>query len=143
MPNDTASGPSAGNRMLNGPGPRGGAGRPGTGAVRAILAAAVLAGLAASCTPMRWVDMRTGDPAGAEAALEECRQSARQESWRAQWLHGWPPPFYHPYPKYPGWHRPFWLGRPWNDDLYFYLTDFCMRSKGFRLVPVPEGEAKP
>lgn len=106
--------------------------------MRRALASAAVAVTVAACTQLQWVDMHTGSPKGADAALAECQQSAQKESWRAQWVSGWPPPFYHPYRRYPGWRRPFWIGQPWNDDLFYYLTDFCMRSKGFRQVEVPE-----
>ena len=86
---------------------------------------------------MQWVDMRTGSAEGAQAALDDCREVARDEAWRAQWYDGWPPQFYKPYPYYPGWHRPFWHGRAMSGDLQFRLQDFCMRSRGFRLVEVP------
>ena len=92
----------------------------------------------AGCAPMQWVDVRTGSPEGSEAALDECNRLARDESWRGQWYSSWPPLFYEPYPRYPGWRRPFWHGRLFSEELYFRLQDFCMRSRGFRLVEKPE-----
>jgi hypothetical protein len=85
---------------------------------------------------MQWVDMRTGTAEGTEPALADCRAKAWDEAWRGQWLYGWPPPFYEPHPRYPGWRRPFWVGRQFTVALRHRLEDFCMRSKGFRLVEV-------
>lgn len=100
--------------------------------------AVALAVAASACAPVQWVDIRTGSPQGAEAALDECRTLARTEAWRGQWYDSWPPLFYEPDPRYPGWRRPFWHGRPFSGDLYLRLEDFCMRSRGYRLVEKPE-----
>jgi hypothetical protein len=105
---------------------------------RSWLAAALTGAALAGCTPMQWVDMRTGSTEGSDTALADCRNKARDEAWRSSWLASWPPAFYQPYPRYPGWGRPFWINRPLNDDLYLRLTDFCMRSKGYRLVDAPQ-----
>jgi hypothetical protein len=104
-----------------------------------LLPVAVLA--LSACTPMQW--MRDG-AVPATDALEQDASTCRQQAWReAQyraWSYrplgpimmrngsgrsfvGWP---YGPY-SYP-------FGNPFFDEAR--LTDFCMRAKGYELVPV-------
>ena len=106
-----------------------------TGAITTgILLALTLAG----CAPMQWIDPRTGSTAGADAALEECHRLALDEAWRSQWYYGWSPHLYEPFGGYPGWRYPFGHDESFSHDLYFQLQNFCMRSRGFRLVEKPE-----
>src|SRR5262245_8228521 len=99
--------------------------------------------LLAGCAPMQWI--KDGEPAE-PAALEKDSAFCRQEAWReAQyraWAYrpiapvvtrdrfgrstfvGWP---YAPY-AYP-------FGDPFFDEAR--LADFCMRAKGYELVPAP------
>ena len=106
----------------------------------------------AGCTPMQWV--RDGAVPPVEA-LEEDSASCRQQAWREAQYRAWA-------------YRPYWgpafmrrdpFGRsftawPYGPSPYsFYadpafeetrLADFCMRAKGYELVPVPKpAEKKP
>jgi len=113
---------------------------------RFLIALVVLAG----CTPMQWT--RDGAVPAAEV-LEKDSASCRQEAWReAQyraWAYRpyWGPPFARrdafgrgfvawPYAAYPS---PFY-GDPVFEETR--LADFCMRAKGYELVPVEKPAAK-
>ena len=100
----------------------------------------------AGCTPLQWV--RDGTPPDPET-LQKDASFCRQEAWREAQYRAWAyrptapvmirDPFgrrfaawpYSPYP-YP------FGGDPFFDEAR--LADFCMRAKGYELVPVP---AKP
>ncbi len=98
-----------------------------------ILAATALLG---ACTPMRW-DHPAFGPEQTVQEASECRQQAWLESQRQPFMYdGWR------YPRYVrgadgrirAYASPYYM----MNDRYFdemRLADFCMRSKGFRLVP--------
>jgi hypothetical protein len=102
------------------------------------LVAACLVAAAAACTPMRWEHPQLGI-ANADADMQECDLLAWRESWRyAYGFNAWHFPRYHRgrdgrlyyYRHFPGPHH----------DAFFEemrLRDYCMRSKGYRAVPVP------
>jgi len=98
----------------------------------ASMAALLLAASVAGCTPMQWVDMKTGSPEGAQAALDDCNSLARDEAWRGQWYRNWPPLFYEPYPYYHGWRRP---SHRLAQQLYLLAW--------FEKYRVKDGDAKP
>jgi hypothetical protein len=93
---------------------------------------------AAGCTPMRWEHLSLS---GADALKEsgECRQAAWSEAQRQS--------FYGGFGAFPSrWVRGrdgrMYLADPWTSHRHanaFFLEsqlyDFCMRNKGFRLVP--------
>jgi hypothetical protein len=109
---------------------------------RLIVLCAVLLLAAAGCTPMAWVRQDSG-PEELKQDLSQCRQDAwREAQWRSF--------LYRPFgattivdrfgrrlvvPYSP-------FGDPFGDSLLeeSRLTDFCMRSKGYALVPI---EPKP
>jgi hypothetical protein len=104
-------------------------------AIPALLAASLLA----ACTPMQWVRQDTG-PEQLDQDMTQCRQ----EAWREARWHAWS---YHPFG--PSWvqdarGRRFlvWpdtvFGDPFGDRFMeeSRLEDFCMRNKGYQLVPV-------
>jgi hypothetical protein len=93
---------------------------------------------AGACTPMRWEHLSlSGDAAQAESG--ECRQAAWGEAQRQS--------FYSGFGAFPSrWVRGrdgrMYLADPWTSQRHanaFFLEaqlyDFCMRNKGFRLVP--------
>jgi hypothetical protein len=112
--------------------------------MRFVLAAAFLA-LLPACTPMQWVKPET-----AEAASDEDLGACRQEAWREARLRA--PSFPRPLPyvvsdaqgrrvlvsPHGGFHDPF------NDQFMeeTRLTNFCMRAKGYQLVPVEKEATK-
>jgi hypothetical protein len=106
-----------------------------------IRSTAALFGLAialAACTPMQWEHPHLG-VAGVNEAMEDCSRSARQEALRLAYSD----PFYMAPRMYRGrdgrlYYDPF---PSYRRDPYLYegqLQDYCMRNKGYRLVPVPQ-----
>jgi hypothetical protein len=109
--------------------------------MRMLFAVVLLAG----CTPMQWVrDGTSPEPEAFEKDSTFCRQQAWREAQYRAWAYrpvapivtrdpfgrrfvGWP---YSPY-AYP-------FGDPFFDEAR--LTDFCMRAKGYELVPVEKAE---
>ena len=115
-----------------------------------ILATALaLAALALSgCTPMQWV--REGAVPAAEL-LEQDSSACRQQAWREAQYRAWS---YRPFGpiimrdgsgrSFVGWpYGPY--GYPFGDPFLeeARLEDFCMRAKGYALVPVEKKDAKP
>ena len=102
-----------------------------------LLLFAVLGG----CTPMRWEHPQYG-LAGAQEDVASCNQSARAEAWRYQMqARIWEPPRYYRDRDGRIIYDPWGSSRrydPWMDEAR--LADYCMRNKGYRLVPVPESE---
>jgi hypothetical protein len=109
-----------------------------------LLPLAVL--LAAGCTPLQWV-RQDANPAELEQDMAQCQQQAwREASWRSffyrpfgptivQDLHGrrvlvWP-------------HSPF--SDPFGERFFeeSRLADFCMRAKGYELVPADKIQPSP
>jgi hypothetical protein len=100
-----------------------------------LIIAGFVATLVGGCTPMRWEHPAFGpDVAGREAS--ECRQMAWAEAQRQSFMFG---SFGRPRFAYDRYGRPY---PPMFSDFHerqmmeMQLNDFCMRSKGFALVPV-------
>ena len=95
--------------------------------LKIIAAAALLA--TAGCTPMEWVK--------ADVTPEEMSRDVAQchdEAWREAQFRTWPSRGY-------GYGRRR-FGGPWSNDAFFEesrLADFCMRVKGYELVPAEGG----
>ena len=96
--------------------------------------------LATACTPMEWVRPGTSLQQ-MQADSAECNDLAWQESQR-MWL--WDP--WHPWFGYTRFGRsrwPYWGYGPdpmmWRMQIERDLYDFCMRARGYRLMPVPAG----
>jgi hypothetical protein len=85
------------------------------------LAACVLG----ACTPMQWV--RDGQVPAPEA-LQQDTVSCRQQAFRESQSHWWGYPYMYPY------------GDPVFEEAR--LAEFCMRAKGYELVPVETGKAR-
>jgi hypothetical protein len=103
-----------------------------------ILALAALC-LLAACTPMQWQDRRFGTVASA-AEVQECERSAYFEAKNQAFFHSfaWPRTYFGRdgrvyYRRWPDYHDTFFLERQ--------LFDYCMRARGFQLVPVPPADA--
>ena len=99
-----------------------------------------------ACTPMQWV--RDGNVPPTEA-LEKDSTACRQQAWREAQYRAFA---YRPYGpvmfrgpsgrSYVGWpYSPY--SYPFGDVLFdeMRLADFCMRAKGYELVPVPQKPA--
>ena len=111
---------------------------------RLYIALVVLTG----CTPMQW--MRDGAVPAAEA-FERDSSSCRQQAWREAQYRAWAYRPITPYLERDAFGRRFvaWpygpypyplLGDPFFEEAR--LTDFCMRAKGYELVPVEKPAAK-
>jgi hypothetical protein len=108
--------------------------------LRRILALAALLSLAACGPALRWQHPSLSDAeAGAEYA--DCGRQAWSEAQSRAWMNRWSRPSYlrgrdgRLYAYDP------WSARPSFNDTWFdemRLRDFCLRNKGFRLVPVPQ-----
>jgi hypothetical protein len=109
-----------------------------------------LATVLAGCTPMQWT--RDGAVPPAEA-LEKDSASCRQQAWREAQYRSWayrsywgPPlmrrdPFGRAFTAWPYGPSPY----PFYADPAFEetrLADFCMRAKGYELVPVERSAAR-
>jgi hypothetical protein len=103
--------------------------------------------LVAGCTPLQWVrDGEVPDPEALRTDTAFCRQEAwREAQWRAFAYRPVGPimardpfgrRFVSPWPYAP---FPFPAGDPFFDEAR--LADFCMRAKGYELVPVPKNPA--
>jgi len=102
------------------------------------LAMTVIAFLVAGCTPMQWQHAVSGMPPSQDD-LNYCRQSAYYEAQRQAFLNDfmWPPFAY----DRSGVIRPVPFGS--HRNRFFLeqdLFDYCMRAKGYRLVPVPPAD---
>jgi hypothetical protein len=88
---------------------------------------------ACGCTPVQWQHTALG-VSPSEAELEQCNQAAFQEAQRQAFFNdfAWPRRFGR------HWHRP-WPYSSTSDRFFLErdLFDFCMRAKGYRLVPAP------
>jgi hypothetical protein len=103
----------------------------------------LLAVMLGACTPMRWEHPQYG-LAGAQEDYTSCSQSARAESWRYQSsvrAQMWEPNRYYRTSSgrfvYDPWSN-YRRYDPYMDE--YRLTDYCMRNKGYQLVPVPEAD---
>lgn len=107
------------------------------------IAALAVAGGCAS-TPLAWQKPETGALAPA-AELAECRDAAVREVNRHwPWFRYGPGAWGLPWrrdPFWPGWGpRSFAYSDPSRLELIQDLTAFCLRSRGYRLLPLPKGE---
>jgi hypothetical protein len=103
-----------------------------------ILAVALLGGLLGACAPVQWQHASLG-MAPSEAEVGECNRSAYLEAERQAFFYGFGYGFARP--RYAG--RPYYA--PWPRYSYgdrFLLErdlfDYCMRAKGYELVPVQQ-----
>jgi len=107
--------------------------------MRKVVPLVLLCGLAACAPPARW------EKAGAtelmtETDMVDCRKAASQEAFR-YFAFNWGFPFYGPtfwgYAGRPSWLM--WQARLDSDRFHAEnrLTAFCMRNKGYELVPIP------
>lgn len=101
--------------------------------------------LVSGCTPLAWVKPGAS-PAEVDASLQACQLAAwREASWRSTWM-------YRPFGpsvvqdalgrRYFLWPYPYYTD-PFGDRFFeeSRLTQFCMRAKGYELIPVePEGK---
>jgi hypothetical protein len=97
-----------------------------------LFAAAALA----ACTQMRWEHPSFGS-AQTEADLGECSKSAWIEAQQRAFYAGGFGPRYYRGRDGRLYNDPFWFSR--QNDTFFEesrLRDFCMRNKGYMLVPV-------
>jgi hypothetical protein len=111
--------------------------------MRPAIAAAAVA--LCACTPMQWV--RDG-AVPAPDALEQDSSICRQQAWQEAQSRAF---YYRPYGPFAGrggFSRPF-LGWPYGPYSYPFgdplleetrLADFCMRAKGYELVPVEKND---
>ncbi len=106
-----------------------------------LASALFLATMTAGCTPLQWERPGFG-PGVAQADWDECSRAAYGEAQREAFTYGyWGPPGY--------WRRgyggrayfvfdPFWPHYGGGGFLReAELRDFCLRSRSYRLVPVP------
>jgi hypothetical protein len=101
------------------------------------LLAAVCLAAAAACTPLRWEHPQLG-LANVETDQQECDSLAWRESLRFGYgFHMWEYPRYYRGRDGRLYMRAFNLYRrdPFFEEMR--LRDYCMRSKGYRMVPVP------
>ena len=104
-----------------------------------ILLCLGLVAATAGCTTSEWQNASQGTPPS-EAEIAECKQAAYYEAQRQTFFYGG---YGLGWPYYPSLRRA--TRGPWPrstiNDRFFVerdLFDFCMRAKGYRLVPVPE-----
>jgi len=108
--------------------------------MRKVLPIVLLLAVAGCATPSRWEKPGVSEEALAHD-MADCRQAAAQESMRV-----------YPYGYGYGW--PYWGGRTnymlWQqrqESDRFYaenrLREFCMRNKGYALVPIPQPAKTP
>lgn len=101
------------------------------------LAALALIALLGACSPMRWEHPQYG-MAGTDTDLRDCTQSARTEAWRSSFGYSaFDHPRYYRGPNGQRYYDPFPMRRDSTFDEW-QLRDYCMRNKGYKLVPVPE-----
>jgi hypothetical protein len=105
--------------------------------MRKVFALAALTGLAGCGTPSHW-EKPGADLEATRADVRDCRRLASQEAFRQQAFDVGFARYGSPWWGYP--HRPSYaVFRSRLDTDRFYsdhrLTNFCMRSKGYELVP--------
>jgi len=104
--------------------------------MRRVAALVILLTLGA-CTPMRWEHPQYG-LAATDTDLTDCSRSARAEAWRSSFMYSaWDSPGYYRGRDGRRYYDPFPMRRSSTFDEW-QLRDYCMRNKGYRLVPVPE-----
>ncbi|HEX6265849.1 MAG TPA: hypothetical protein VFZ81_03015 [Burkholderiales bacterium] len=101
---------------------------------------------AAGCTPMYWVRQDTG-PEQLDRDMELCQRAAwREASWRASFYRPLGPTVIH---DLHGRRLLVWPYSPFSDpfgDRFFEesrLAHFCMRAKGYELVPADKIQPSP
>lgn len=101
----------------------------------------IIAALLGACTPVQWEHARFGGAATADE-VQECERAAYFEAQRQAFFSRGPW-----YPYYAGrrFYRDPWgpFGRQNSFFLERDLFDYCMRAKGFRLVPVRPADRFP
>jgi len=109
-----------------------------------VLALAVL--LAAACTPLQWV-RQDASPVQLEQDMAQCQQQAwREASWRSFYYPALGPTLIH---DLRGRRVLVWPYSPFSDpfgERFFEesrLTQFCMRAKGYELVPADTIQPSP
>jgi hypothetical protein len=102
--------------------------------------------LAAACTPLQWV-RQDANPAQLEQDMAQCQQQAwREASWRSFYYPSLGPALIH---DVRGRRVLVWPYSPFSDpfgDRFFEesrLTQFCMRAKGYELVPAETIQPSP
>jgi hypothetical protein len=100
--------------------------------MRKVVPFVLLLAVAACGAPARW-EKPGVSPEGTVADITDCRRAASQEVFL--YFYGLPPPLW-PY-------RRSWLNwQMYEESQRFYaenrLTAFCMRNKGYELVPIPK-----
>jgi hypothetical protein len=102
--------------------------------------------VAAGCTPMLWV-RQEGSPAQLEQDLAHCQQEAwREASWRSWFYRPFGPTVVH---DLHGRRLLAWPYSPFSDpfgERFFEesrLAHFCMRAKGYELVPADKIQPSP
>ena len=93
-----------------------------------ILAPAALAFLIMGCTPVQWQHASMGTAPSADE-LGYCNQSAYYESQRQAFFDDFMWPRYHRFGRF---HSPYRNQFFRERDLF----DYCMRARGYQLVPV-------
>ena len=105
------------------------------------LAAFVLLAALGACTPMRWEHPQYG-AAGTETDLTDCSRSARAEAWRNSFMYSaWDSSAYYRGRDGRLYRDPFPMRRHNSTFDEWQPRDYCMRNKGYQLVPVPEQPA--
>lgn len=107
------------------------------------LALAALLPAFGACTPMRWEHPQLG--AATDDEVRDCSVKARQQAWRNSFMYQpWGYPFPYRSYAYRDRHGHLRYAEPvfphYRDTTFdeWNLRDYCMRSKGYQLVPVPE-----
>jgi hypothetical protein len=80
---------------------------------------------------MRWEHPQLG-MSRSQVDYDDCGRSAQWEAWRLAAADPWPPPRYYRrgyYDPFPSYRDPWYYERS--------LQDYCMRAKGYQLVPAP------
>jgi hypothetical protein len=90
---------------------------------------AVLACILASCTSLQWVKPGA-TPEQAQLDEVQCQNAAAAEGP----IYPWPAPWY----GWRGWYSP-WGPDPWYEESR--LADFCIRTRGYALVPADRAGA--
>ena len=109
-----------------------------------IFAALALAG----CTPMQWVrDGAVPAPEVLEQDASTCRREAWHEAQYRSWAYNRPfaptirrDSFGRSFVAWPNSAYPYPFGDPFFEEVR--LADFCMRAKGYELVPVEASKAR-
>jgi hypothetical protein len=109
--------------------------------LKSLPAIAAVAFAAAACTPMQWIK-----PDAAPDQVEQDAIACQQDAWREARSRAW---FYAPFGAAPfrdqlgrqmfAWPHGPYAGDPFGDPYLEEgrLTQFCMRNKGYELVPQP------